>query len=93
MGVFNSQGNCTFLRICPFLLDCTFSQHIVSWSLFCSNLFGAVLGLCCCVGFSLVVASGGCSLVVVHELIAVTSLIVEHRLQGMQASVVVAPGL
>ena len=29
------------------------------------NLFLAVLGLCCCTGFSLVVVSGGCSLVVV----------------------------
>ena len=39
-------------------------------------LFLAALGL------SLVAASGGSSLVVVHEfLIAMTSLIVEHRLQ------------
>ena len=54
----------------------------------------AVLGLCCCVGFSLVAASSGSSLVVVHGLfIAVASLIVQHGLQSCQASVIVAPGL
>ena len=37
-------------------------------------LFLAVLDLCCCVGYSLVAASGDCSLVVVHVLlIAVAS--------------------
>ena len=36
------------------------------------------LGLCCCTHFSLVVASGGYSLVVVR-LIAVASLFAEHR--------------
>ena len=37
--------------------------------------FLAVLGLCCCVGFTLAVASGGCSLVAVPMLlIAVVSL-------------------
>ena len=44
-------------------------------------IFLAVLGLCCCTGFSLVVVSGGCSLVAVHGLlIVVTSLVAEHRL-------------
>ena len=43
----------------------------------------AVLGLSCCVGFSLVVTSGGYSLVAVCGLlIAVASLVVEHRLQA-----------
>ena len=42
-----------------------------------------MLGLCCCAGFSLAAASGGYSLVAVHGLlIAVASLVVEHRLQG-----------
>ena len=50
--------------------------------------FLAALGLCCFTGFSLVVASGGCSLVVVCGL-----LIVEHRLQGAEASMAVAHGL
>ena len=39
------------------------------------------LGLCCCAGFSLVVESRGCSLVVMHGLlIVVASLVAEHRL-------------
>ena len=42
-------------------------------------LFLAVLGLCCCMGFSPVAAIEGYSLAVVHRLlIAVTSLVVEH---------------
>ena len=41
--------------------------------------------------FSLVVANGGHSLVVLHRLlIGVTSLVVEHRLSGMRALVVAA---
>ena len=37
------------------------------------------LGLCCCTGFSLVVESGGLSLVVVCRLlVSVASLVVEH---------------
>ena len=44
-------------------------------------LFMAVLGLRCCVGFSLVVVSGGYSLFVVHGLlIVVASLVAEHGL-------------
>ena len=54
----------------------------------------AVLGLRWCLSFSLVVASGGYSLVTVPRLLtAVVSLVVEHRLSGAQASVVVAHGL
>ena len=42
---------------------------------------GAVVGLACCAGFSLVAATGGYSLVVVHGLLIVlTSLVVELRL-------------
>ena len=45
------------------------------------NLFLAVLGLHCCVGFSLVAVNGGYSLVAVHGLLtAVASLVGEHRL-------------
>ena len=44
-------------------------------------IFLAVLGLCCCVVFSLVAECGGCSLVeVLGLLIAVASLVEEHRL-------------
>ena len=43
----------------------------------------AVLGLCYCVGLSLVAASKGYSLVAVHGLlIDVASLVVEHGLQS-----------
>ena len=50
-------------------------------------LFLAVLSLRCSVDFSCAVASGGSSLVAVHELLtAVASLVVEYnRLQGTQA--------
>ena len=52
-----------------------------------------MLGLCCCLGFSLVVANGDCSLVAVHGfLISVASLVEGHGLQGVQASVAVACG-
>ena len=41
----------------------------------------AVLGLCCCAGFSLLAENGGFSLVAVHRLlIAVASLVAEHGL-------------
>ena len=44
-------------------------------------LFLAVLGRLCCMGFPLVAASRGCSLVLVHGLlIVVASLVAEHRL-------------
>lgn len=57
-------------------------------------LFLTVLGLRCCSGFSLVAASRGYSLVAVHRLlIEVASPVAENRLQGVRASVVVAPGL
>ena len=64
-------------------------------------LFLAVLGLCCYLGFSLVVAGRGYSLVTTWELlIAVASLVIEPRLwvcilQQLlhMGSVVVAPGL
>ena len=57
-------------------------------------LFLAVLGLCCCVGFSLVAESGGYSLAVVLGLpIAETYLVVKRGLKGTRASVVLAPGL
>ena len=50
-----------------------------------------MLGLLSVYGLSLVVASGGYSLGVEHQLlIAVASLVAEHGLYGAQASVVVA---
>ena len=60
-----------FLDFCLFIYICVFT----------------LLGLRCC-GFSLVAASGGYSLVVVGGLlIAVPSFVVEHRFQGVWASV------
>ena len=41
-------------------------------------LFLTVLGLLCCVGFSLVVASRGCSLVAEHGFIIAVASLVEH---------------
>ena len=55
--------------------------------------FLAVLGRCCCAAFSSVAVSGGYSLVAVRQLLIVVVSLVEHRLWGMWASVVVASGL
>ena len=46
-------------------------------------LYLAVLGLCCCVNFSLVAVCG--------LLVAVASLVAEYGLEGTWASVVAAP--
>ena len=46
----------------------------------------AVLGLGCCAGFSALAALGA-------TLVAVTSLVAEHRFQSLQAAVVGARGL
>ena len=52
-----------------------------------------MLDLCCCVWFSLIAGSWGYCLLLVHGLlIAVASLVVEHRLQGAWASVAVVHG-
>ena len=47
------------------------------------HLFLAVLGLHCCVGFSLVAMSRGYSVIAIHRLLtAAASLVAEHRLQA-----------
>ena len=43
-------------------------------------LFLVLLGLCCCVGFSLVAANGGYSLVAVLKFLTVVAFLVAHRL-------------
>ena len=59
-------------------------------SFFSFYLLLAVLDLCCCLGFTLLVVSGGYALVAACGLfIAAASLVAEH---GLWASVVVAPG-
>ena len=52
-----------------------------------------MLGLPCCAGSSLAVASEGCSLVSMHGLLtAVASLVADHGLWGTRASVVALSG-
>ena len=54
----------------------------------------AVAGLCCCMGFSAVAASRGCSpAAVLGPLAAVASLAAENGLQNRWASAVAAHGL
>ena len=56
--------------------------------------FLAVLGLCCCMGFPLIVASRGYSPVTVNGLlIEVASLVAEQGLKAAHVSVTAAPGL
>ena len=58
------------------------------------NLFLAVLGVCRCLGFSLVAARKGSSLAAaLGLLVVVASLVVEHRPLHARASVAVARGL
>ena len=57
------------------------------------SLFLAGLGLCCCAGFPLVVASRGYSLVAGHELLSVAASFTECGLWGTWASVIVALGV
>ena len=65
-------------QLFPGLNDITFSCF--NLSLFIYN-FVVVLGLHCCESFSPIVTSGDYSLAVVHDhLIAVASLVLEHRL-------------
>ena len=55
------------------------------------DLFLAVLGLHCCLGFSLVSVSRGSPVVAMCRLlIAVDSLVAEHGSQGFRAAVVAA---
>ena len=76
--------------VCGVTKSCTGLSdfHTHTWLLL------TVLGLCCCMGFPLVVASRGYSPVTVHGLlIEVASLVVEQGLKAAQVSVIVAPGL
>ena len=82
-----------------YLFMCIFTTHafsLVKYLFLCPRCFFflAVLGLCCCLGFSPVMASGVHCLVVVCKLvIVVASVVVEHRLWSVWASVVSARGL
>ena len=56
--------------------------------MFYSFIYLTLLGVCCCVDFSLVAESRSDTLTAVHgPLIAVASLVSEHRLYSVRASV------
>ena len=81
-----------------YICKMTFRLSFLSgWSFLYNFIYlswGAVLGLCCRTGFSLVVGSRGHSPAVVCELlIAVASLVAEHGLWGPQASGAALQGL
>ena len=63
----------TSLSQAPYVLDLKKKNFIY--------LFLGGLGLCCCSGFSLVLESGGYSLVVVHRLLTVVAPVLEHQLR------------
>ena len=73
-----------YIKFCFYLLGC--AGPLLLYRVFsnCSEQgcsLTAVQGLCCCTGSSLIAVSGGCSLTAVHRfLIAVASLVMEHRL-------------
>ena len=62
-------------------------------SLLFMYLFLAVLGLGCCLGFSLVAMSAGCSVVAVCGLLIAVASLVGRGPPGAWASVAVAPRL
>ena len=74
------QKNSTFMQLTS-LKEVQYNSFVSNFYVFI-YLFLAVLGLCCCVGFSLVASSEGYSPVVVCEcLTVVASLVVELGLQ------------
>ena len=78
------HGNCVHFKLPSVdrvFLKIEFLLFLNNFISLCICLFLAVLGLHCCVGFSLVVASRGYSVAVMFELLTeVTSLAVEDRL-------------
>ena len=60
--------------------------RVTRTSSLCLSSFGCTEPSLLCVGFSLVAATSGCSPVAVRGLIAVASLVAEHRLQSAPAS-------
>ena len=86
-----------------FSFDRSLDHYVASFFVSCNSLFIRFWHCClhCSAGFSLVVASGGCSLDAVQGLlVAAASVCVQHGLWGMQVlteclmgSVVMLPGL
>ena len=76
------------LRKPPFTMCLAGRRLLVSFNMFlcppqflkCTYLCLAVLGLCCCGGFSPVAASGGYSLFAKHRLLTAVVSLVEHGL-------------
>ena len=63
------------------LVTPSLTHYVSERYVFCFVLFFAVLGLCCCMAFSLVVASGDYSLITLHRLLIIAaSLFSEHGL-------------
>ena len=71
----------TTYSLCEHVLELYMKRIIlhVFFLLLKNNLFGAVLGLCCCVGFPLVVESRGYSLVEVLGLLSVVASLAAER--------------
>jgi len=66
----------SYFSVCVYVPTTSFSPQFL-----CIYLVLAVLGLCCYLGFSLVVAGRGYSLAVVRGILtAVSSLVMKHRL-------------
>ena len=64
------------LSLKDYIYTCTHIQNVPC-------LFSALLGLGCCVGFSLTADSGGCFLAVVRRLLPVESSLAENALQAL----------
>ena len=77
----------------PWLGSVGWVARVLSSNKLCIYLFLTVLGLCCCMGFSLVGVSGGLLFTAVCRLLIVVACLLEHGLWDRQAWVVVAHGL
>ena len=67
--------------VCIHIYICAFLMLVDNYSVILFILYLSLLGLCCCTGFSVPVASGGYSVALVYGLLmAVNSLVADHRL-------------
>ena len=81
------------LQVKTFIESLLCVNNFIFIKIFFLSLFLTVLGLRCHVGFSVAAMSRGYSLVGVCGLLTAVASLVEHRLWGLQASVVEAPRL
>ena len=75
------------------MFPCFLKFHILFSNVYLFYLTLALLGLHCCVAFSLLAASRGYFLAVVRGLLTVAAFPVEHRLWDARASVFAALGI